>query len=100
MAWGTIKFLFIGVLNHEEMISRLAKAYILIADALPRAKLKLELYSTAAMSDAVAQLYAQIMRFSQRAMTWYTDGPLKHFYKSITQAGPLQPEKPSDLLKM
>ncbi|KAG9230239.1 hypothetical protein BJ875DRAFT_472762 [Amylocarpus encephaloides] len=85
LAWGTIKFIFIGVLNHEEMISRLAKAYILIADALPRAKLKLELYSTDAMSDAVAQLYAQIMRFSQRAMTWYTDGPLKHFYKSITQ---------------
>lgn len=80
-----MKFLFIAVLNHEDSVSRLSQAFVLIADALPRAKLKLELYGTDAMMEAVAQLYAQIMRFSQRAIIWYTEGKLKHMYHSITQ---------------
>jgi hypothetical protein len=76
----------VAVLNHEELISRLAEALVLIGDALPRAKLKLELYGTEPMLQAVSQLYAQIMRFSQRAIKWYSEGRIKHLYHSITQA--------------
>jgi hypothetical protein len=83
LAWGTIKFLFVAVLNYEELISRLSEAFVQIADALPRAKLKLELYGTENMLAAVAQLYAQIMRFSERAIKWYTDSKIKHIYHSI-----------------
>ncbi|CAG8962269.1 hypothetical protein HYFRA_00005324 [Hymenoscyphus fraxineus] len=85
LAWGSIKFLFVAVLNHEESISRLSAAFALIGDALPHAKLKLELYGNDAMLQAVSQLYAQIMRFSQRAIGWYTESKLKHFYHSVTQ---------------
>lgn len=56
---------------------------MLIGEVLPRAKLKLELYRTEAMLEAVARLYAQIMRFSQRAIKWYTNGKLKHVYHSV-----------------
>jgi hypothetical protein len=76
---------FIAVLNHEESISRLSEAFVLIGDALPRAKLKLELYGNDAMLQAVAQLYAQIIRFSQRAIGWYLESRIKHIYHSITQ---------------
>lgn len=58
----------------------------MIGDALPRAKSKLELYGTESMLLAVALLYAQIMRFSQRAIKWYSESKLKHIYHSITQA--------------
>lgn len=80
---GFVKFLFIAVLNHEELISCVGKALLAIADALPLAKLKLELYGTDTILQAVAQLYAQIMGFSQRAIKWYTDGRVKHVMHSI-----------------
>ncbi|CAG8984026.1 hypothetical protein HYALB_00002966 [Hymenoscyphus albidus] len=85
LAWGSIKFLFVAVLNHEESISRLSAAFAFIEDAFPHAKLKLELYGNDAMLQAVSQLYAQIMRFTQRAIGWYTESKLKHFNRSVTQ---------------
>jgi len=76
---------FVAVLNHEQSISRLSEAFFLIGDALPQAKSKLELYGSDAMLQAVAQLYAHIMRFSQRAIEWYSESRIKHIYHSITQ---------------
>jgi len=80
-----MKFLLCAVLNHEEVINELSKAFVLISDALPRARLKIELYNTKPMLEAVSQLYVQIMRFSRRAIKWYTSNRFKHIYRSILQ---------------
>ncbi|KAI1379320.1 hypothetical protein F4677DRAFT_408614 [Hypoxylon crocopeplum] len=83
LAWGAFKFLFLAVLNHEEMVKNLAKACSLIADSLPRADLSLILYPTPAMRETVARLYAMIMKFIVRALRWYRRRTVTHILSSI-----------------
>ncbi|KAK4182062.1 hypothetical protein QBC35DRAFT_396714 [Podospora australis] len=84
LVWGTFKFLFVSVLNHEEMVKNLAKSCACIAETLPRADLGLILYSTQAMREAVARLYAAIVRFIVRSVRWYRQSRVKHTLASIT----------------
>ncbi|OCL01442.1 hypothetical protein AOQ84DRAFT_402968 [Glonium stellatum] len=84
LAWGTIKFLFILVLNHEEMISELAKAVTKIADVLPRVKLQLETFQTEWMKDAIQKLYADIVNFLVRGLQWYEQGSLRHTFRAFS----------------
>ena len=72
-----------GILNHEELISTFAKALAEIADVLPRTEIKLKLYSTNTMQDAVTNLFACVIQFVQRAVKWFTAGRLKHAYHAI-----------------
>jgi hypothetical protein len=72
------------VLNHEELVTKLAKACSRIAESLPRADLSLILYPTPAMKEAVARLYANIMKFVVRALRWYRQGRPMHMLSSIT----------------
>jgi len=71
--------------NHEELIKQIAKAFCRIAEVLPRTELVLILYPTTPMRDAVAQLYAQIIKFIQKAVTWYKMGALAHAWGSIVK---------------
>jgi len=66
------------------MVKSLAKSCTCIAEALPRADLSLILYPTMAMRDAVARLYAVIMRFITRSVRWYQQSRIKHILTSIT----------------
>ncbi|KAK4198766.1 hypothetical protein QBC40DRAFT_283226 [Triangularia verruculosa] len=84
LVWGAFKFLFVSVLNHEEMVKNLAKSCTRIAETLPRVDLSLILYPTAAMRDAVARLYAVILRFVVHSVRWYRQSRIKHFLTSIT----------------
>ncbi|KAG7118898.1 hypothetical protein HYQ45_015409 [Verticillium longisporum] len=63
LAWGTMKFLFIAVLNHEELLTEISKAVSKIADVLPRTELHSVLYPTQRMQDSVAMVYAKILEF-------------------------------------
>ncbi|CAD6593390.1 MAG: hypothetical protein ASARMPREDX12_007126 [Alectoria sarmentosa] len=83
LAWGTFKFVFMAVLNHQEIIKKLAKGLCQIADILPRANLTLILYPTAMMQDVLARLYANIIQFISQAVHWYRQGKLKHSVFSI-----------------
>ncbi|KAK3370366.1 hypothetical protein B0H63DRAFT_486871 [Podospora didyma] len=85
LVWGTFKFLFTSVLHHEEMVKNLAKSCAYIADTLPRADLSLILYPTGAMREAVARLYAVILRFIVHSVRWYRQSRLKHILTSITK---------------
>ncbi|KAH7011099.1 hypothetical protein EDB80DRAFT_711245 [Ilyonectria destructans] len=85
LAWGAMKFLFIGVMNHEEKICRLSKAYAMIAETLPRTQLCLVLYPTDDMKTAVTRIYAQIMAFTQAALCWYKQGRIQHAWNSIAK---------------
>ncbi|KAI0971026.1 hypothetical protein F4678DRAFT_435411 [Xylaria arbuscula] len=85
LAWGAMKFLFAGVINHEKTVVTLAQALSDIADMLPHVKLSSALYPTQYMSAALAELYASIMEFLMRAYDWYEEGTLKHILHSVTR---------------
>ncbi|KAK7999450.1 hypothetical protein PG990_012050 [Apiospora arundinis] len=85
LAWGTFKFLFIAIQNHESVIAVLAKALSRIADALPRVKFYTELYPTERIKVAVEELYAQLLKFFDRAMSWCQEGTLLHMWHSLTR---------------
>ena len=72
-------------MNHEELTKQIAKAFCRIAEILPRTDLVLILYPTNLMRDAVAHLYAQIIKFLQKAVTWYKKGKLAHAWGSIAK---------------
>ncbi|KAH7363705.1 hypothetical protein BKA66DRAFT_444624 [Pyrenochaeta sp. MPI-SDFR-AT-0127] len=74
LVWGTMKVLFVGVENHEESVHRLSKALCRFADCLPRQELKLILYPSLQMQQAVAKLYAKLIQFMIHAMHWYQKG--------------------------
>lgn len=84
LAWGTVKCLFVLVLNHEELIVQLSKAMSKIADVLPRVDFQIELYRTDLMVRHVEDLYVEIIAFFDRASKWYRDGKVMHMLKSFT----------------
>ncbi|KAH7125898.1 hypothetical protein EDB81DRAFT_201955 [Dactylonectria macrodidyma] len=71
LAWGTIKFLLVGVLNYETLVKELCKALCRVADALRHVQLNLLLYPTEAMRENAAKLYLHIIEFATRAIKWY-----------------------------
>lgn len=83
LAWGTMKFLFISVLNHEELLSEISKAISNLADVLPRTELHSILYPTARMQEAVSLLYAKIMEFVVKAIKWCKKGKARHAIAAI-----------------
>ncbi|KAF5484808.1 hypothetical protein CGCS363_v014092 [Colletotrichum siamense] len=85
LAWGAFKFLFIAVLNYEELLVEVSKAVSRIADVLPRTELHSLLYSTPRMQENVAQLYAKILEFSIKAIQFYKKGKLSHSIASIVK---------------
>ncbi|CAI6336218.1 unnamed protein product [Periconia digitata] len=85
LAWGTLKFLFVLVLNHEETTSELAKAVANIGDVLPRAKLQLEIFSADSMRGAVEILYTDILTFLSVTLEWYQQGSLMRAWRAFTQ---------------
>ena len=78
------------MVNQEELIAQLSKALAQIADALPRIEIKNLLFPTEMMKGAVATLYAYIIKFCQRAISWYTEGRLKHILTSLTRPSALR----------
>ncbi|KUJ08922.1 uncharacterized protein LY89DRAFT_657937, partial [Mollisia scopiformis] len=85
LAWGAMKFLFMSVINHDEMTKEIAKAYSMIADLLPRTDFTLIHYPTTAMKEAIAQLYAHIILFTSRAIRWYKKGKISHAVGAVAR---------------
>ncbi|KAL8289573.1 hypothetical protein RB597_001272 [Gaeumannomyces tritici] len=76
LAWGTMKFLFIAVLNHEELLTEISKTIARVADVLPRTELLSVLYPTPRMQEAVSLVYAKIIEFLLISIRWYKRGKL------------------------
>ncbi|KAJ5291367.1 hypothetical protein N7478_000618 [Penicillium angulare] len=89
LAWGTMKLLVGGIVEHKKIGSVLANGLLDIADALPHVDLATILYPTAMVKETAARLYAHILRFSLRALKWYEERPWKRAVHSVT--------KPADL---
>ncbi|KAF4462916.1 Nacht domain [Fusarium albosuccineum] len=83
LAWGTFKFLFIAVVNHEELLAEISKAISRIADVLPRTELHSTLYPTDRIQEAVSMVYAKIIEFSIAAIKWYKKNKFMHAILSI-----------------
>ncbi|KAB2573619.1 hypothetical protein DBV05_g7730 [Lasiodiplodia theobromae] len=71
LAWGTLKLVFTGIINHHELVERLAQALTDIGNILAQVKLTAELYQTDHMKQAVAALYAYILKFLVSVIPWY-----------------------------
>ncbi|KAF2139755.1 uncharacterized protein K452DRAFT_336461 [Aplosporella prunicola CBS 121167] len=85
LGWGTMKFAFILVLNHEEMITELSKAMSEIADVLPRVEIQLEIFDAEkSLRAAVESLYAEIINFLLRTLKWYEQSRWKHALNAFT----------------
>ncbi|KAK6863621.1 hypothetical protein PG995_000149 [Apiospora arundinis] len=85
LAWGAMKLLFTGVINHAKTIGKIAKGLCRIADLLPRVELLATLYPTIKMQRAIAELNTYILRFLIRAHDWCKEQPWEHFLHSITR---------------
>ena len=77
-------------MNHEAVISLLAKAISDIADELPRIQLTAKLYASQDMKETVTKLYAHIIRFFLRAHDWYRERPIWHVVHSFTRPAELR----------
>jgi len=73
------------VQNHAELVAKIAKVVSQVADILPQQKLLLILYPTDTMQEAVAQLYAHIIKFVRSTILFYKQGKAMHTIKSIFQ---------------
>lgn len=90
-----------GIENHEDSVHQLAKALYRFADCLPRQELKLILYPSLQMQQAVAKLYSKLIQFMIHAMRWYQKGKARRaigaifkpftldFQDQLTEAGEL-----------
>ena len=67
------------------MIKALAKSFCQIADSLPSIEFALTLYPTLRMKQAVAELYAHVIRFLIRAQDWYQESRPLHILHALTR---------------
>lgn len=72
-------------MSHEATISALAMGLCKIGDKLPRVQLAVVMYPTARMKQAVAELYAHIIKFFIRTQSWHQENWVKHAWHSISR---------------
>ncbi|KAH0547671.1 hypothetical protein FGG08_000160 [Glutinoglossum americanum] len=85
LVWGAMKFCFVAMINHEELLTQIAKWLSKISNILPRTELCSLLYPTEHMKEAVACLYARIIRFLQQSVKFYTRSKFSHAWNSVVK---------------
>lgn len=90
---GLINIKLQVVLNCETLTKELTRSICQIADVLPRAEVALLLYPTPRMRASVANIYKHILRFSQKAIAWYSKGKLAHALHAVINPWELQFEE-------
>ncbi|KAM6525044.1 hypothetical protein FALCPG4_010607 [Fusarium falciforme] len=74
LVWGSIKFLFLVTLSHQELASKVSEAFCAISEALPEVDfLASELYPVPHMQATLATIYTHMIDFCIRALTWYNN---------------------------
>ncbi|KAI1125433.1 hypothetical protein F5Y10DRAFT_9991 [Nemania abortiva] len=84
LAWGAIKFTFIGVINHETLIKELTKAMVRISDVIKHVQVQYFLYPTDEVIEYMSEIYSHIMSFAIRAVDWYQKGKIAHSLAAFT----------------
>ncbi|KAH7144377.1 hypothetical protein B0J13DRAFT_555075 [Dactylonectria estremocensis] len=85
--WGTIKFLFLVTLCHQELSSKVAEAFSAISSSLPELNfLAKQLYPVSHIQQTLASMYTHIIDFCIRALKWYqkaTGGVFKRAFAAM-----------------
>ncbi|CAG8975769.1 hypothetical protein HYALB_00009289, partial [Hymenoscyphus albidus] len=74
LAWGVMKVLFVGVVNHEKLLLELT----------------VQLFPNRAIRADVVSTYAYILKFLIRALRWFKESRLSHAIHSITRPSELR----------
>ncbi|KAI0536027.1 hypothetical protein GGR58DRAFT_514881 [Xylaria digitata] len=90
LAYGAIKFLFVGVMNYQKLLTQLCTGLSDIANILPRAALIMQLYSTVHIRKIIVAIYANILKFLLRALSWYQESKAMHIIHAITRPAELR----------
>ncbi|KAK4445385.1 hypothetical protein QBC34DRAFT_164977 [Podospora aff. communis PSN243] len=85
LAWGSVRFVLMGLLNHETMTTQLSQALKDISDALPRMELHAKLYPTDRTQQSMARLYAHLLLFLRQAAKWFSHTSARRVVSSIFQ---------------
>ncbi|TVY54373.1 hypothetical protein LCER1_G006832 [Lachnellula cervina] len=85
LVWGAIRFLVVGGVNQQKLISRLSSGLCQIAEVLPRAELIIRLYPIPGVRHLISNMYAHILRFLLRSLRWYQESKLSHLIHAITR---------------
>ncbi|KAI0429858.1 hypothetical protein F5Y09DRAFT_309247 [Xylaria sp. FL1042] len=85
LAYGAVRFLLVGVMNHQRLLTQLCTGLNDIANLLPRAALIMQLYTTPQMRKIIVAIYANILKFLLRALSWYQESKLMHVIHAITR---------------
>ncbi|KAK8022650.1 hypothetical protein PG993_013417 [Apiospora rasikravindrae] len=85
LAWGALKVLFVGVVNHQKVMHRLSEGLIQIADLLPRTELTLRLHPLPPLRQITTKIYGHVLRFLVRALGWYQESRFMHVVHSVTR---------------
>jgi len=73
-----------GVINHADLVVTLAEAMADIADMLPHLQLRLSMFPTERMKEAIVDVFVSILRFFIRAKDWYDEGKLWRLVHNFT----------------
>ncbi|KAF6808227.1 hypothetical protein CPLU01_15697 [Colletotrichum plurivorum] len=90
LAWGTMKLLFVTVVNHAETLKLVSKSIAEVGIRLPRIKIISTIYPTTEMRLAVGDLYSCVLEFLLIAHAWCNESKLRHVYHSFTRPHKLQ----------
>ncbi|TGJ87250.1 hypothetical protein E0Z10_g1563 [Xylaria hypoxylon] len=90
LAYGAIRVLFVGVVNHQKLLTQLCTGLSDIANSLPRAALIMRLYATPQIRKIIVDMYANILKFLLRALSWYQESKAMHVIHAITRPAELR----------
>ncbi|KAK5050929.1 hypothetical protein LTR84_003488 [Exophiala bonariae] len=90
LVWGSMRILFMGVAEQENLLVTITEGLNQISDSLPRAEISARLYPIPRIKTALSKLYAIVIKFLIRAVNWYSEGKLVHTYHAITRPAALR----------
>lgn len=78
LVYGAMRFLFVGVVNYQKLLSQLCAGLSEIALILPLAKDIAKLHPTPQVKEVIMAIYTNILRFLSRALLWYQNSTTKN----------------------
>ncbi|TGJ81290.1 hypothetical protein E0Z10_g7473 [Xylaria hypoxylon] len=92
LVWGTLKFILMGIQNHEKLVQQLSSALSEITDVLPRAEFIAKLYVTDRTRAALSRVYAYVLLFLRQAVKWYARSSTERAVSAFFKPSPLKCE--------
>ncbi|KIW81989.1 hypothetical protein Z517_05015 [Fonsecaea pedrosoi CBS 271.37] len=85
LAWGAIKFVLMGAIDHARLFAKIAEALTLVGESLQRVTVYSKLYSPAEILPTIARLYGHVILFLMKAVKWYKKSSWWRALKSVSE---------------